>query len=76
MKELTGKKVVLVAHSLGNLATHSILTKMSTIQKDELIAHWLALGPPFRGAAKVSEVLIGGNKDFVFPMGFGIHFPA
>jgi pimeloyl-ACP methyl ester carboxylesterase len=55
--------VVIVAHSMGNLITQRFLTSfVSVAWKDKYVAKWIAVCPPFGGAAiAVRSVLSGYN---------------
>ena len=39
-----------------------------------MIKHWVAMAPPFLGALKALKVLLGGNSDYIFSLGIGLHF--
>lgn len=60
----TGKKVTIVAHSMGNLNTLHNLGLMKTSEKKRLIHNWIAIGPPFMGSAKGQKSLIAGSDEF------------
>jgi hypothetical protein len=47
---MTTKKVMIVAHSMGNINTVHNLWKMSWQKKQERIARYIAMAPPFLGA--------------------------
>ena len=69
--ELTGKPVVIIAHSFGNLVTLDALNK----QKDDKgftskIKKWISLAPPFAGASKATEYFLNGMDDFNRELGF------
>ncbi len=66
LKQLTGKKVTILAHSLGNLNTQFQLSKMDSAFKRSLIKNWVAVTPPFLGSNKVQKILLSGNDDFIF----------
>eukprot|EP00331_Platyophrya_macrostoma_P032674 CAMPEP_0176457938 /NCGR_PEP_ID=MMETSP0127-20121128/32266_1 /TAXON_ID=938130 /ORGANISM="Platyophrya macrostoma, Strain WH" /LENGTH=658 /DNA_ID=CAMNT_0017848353 /DNA_START=140 /DNA_END=2116 /DNA_ORIENTATION=- len=72
--ELTGKKVVIVAHSLGNLNTLPTLLNMSQEDKDKMIALYVAAGAPYGGASKPTRFMLGGNTEFVFENFIGFQF--
>ena len=72
--ELTGKKVIIVAHSLGNLNTLPVLNSMSQADKDRMIATYVAVTPPFGGAAETVRLFLGGNKDMIMNKFFGFKF--
>jgi hypothetical protein len=75
MKELTGKKVIILTHSFGGVNAQYQLSKMSQEDKDKYIAFWIAQAPPFLGALKVTRILLSGLKEFYFQI-FGFRFKA
>ena len=73
MKSITGKKVSIVAHSMGNINTLNMLSKMNQSDKDRLIQRYFALAPPYTGAPKSFSLLLGGSDEYQFAC-FGINF--
>lgn len=71
---LTGKKVVIVAHSLGNLNTLAVLNRMSIQDKEKMIAMYTSIAAPFAGAAKTIRLVMGGESAFLSSWGVGIDF--
>ena len=71
---LTGKKNILVGHSLGNLNIMYQLSKLSQKFKDKYIHSWTALAPPFLGSAEPSKIAIGGYDEFAYFGHFGITY--
>eukprot|EP00331_Platyophrya_macrostoma_P012934 CAMPEP_0176416888 /NCGR_PEP_ID=MMETSP0127-20121128/6587_1 /TAXON_ID=938130 /ORGANISM="Platyophrya macrostoma, Strain WH" /LENGTH=655 /DNA_ID=CAMNT_0017796995 /DNA_START=244 /DNA_END=2211 /DNA_ORIENTATION=+ len=63
---LTGKKVIIAAHSLGNLNTLPVLVGMSQEDKDKMIATYVAITPPLGGASKTVRLSIGGDDGFLY----------
>ena len=65
----TGKKVIIIAHSFGNLITlHNLIAKenQDLIPK---IKKFISIGPPFAGATKLLNAYLHDLKDFnVFPV--------
>jgi len=59
MREMVGKKVVIVAHSMGNYQTLHNLYKMSQEWKDSNVARYIALAPPFMGSPQSSQTPLG-----------------
>lgn len=64
--ELTGKKVIIVCHSLGNLNTLSVLNRMKQEDKDRMVAAYVAVTPPYGGASKTLRLALGGDNSFLF----------
>ena len=77
LNDLTGKKITILAHSMGNLNVLHNLSKMTKAEKKALIFNWISIGPPFLGTAKTQKTLISGNGDYITLGGyFGFHFDA
>jgi hypothetical protein len=77
LKQLTGKKVTILAHSLGNLNTLFQLSKMDFALKRSLVKNWIAVMPPFLGSPKVQKILFSGDDDFIFLYSLiGLHVKA
>lgn len=72
--ELTGKKVVIVSHSLGNINTLPVLTKMDQAEKDKMIAAYVAVTAPLGGASKPLRLLFGGDKNLMLKNLVGFKF--
>jgi len=73
--EMTGKKVVIFSHSLGNLNTLPMLNGMSQEDKDRMIAAYTAIAPPYSGSPNLLLYgLAGGNPAFVTSIGLGVNF--
>jgi len=62
LKAFTNKKVVIAAHSMGNTKTVYALWGMSQQDKDNNIATYVALAPPYSGAPKVIDFLLCGDS--------------
>ena len=56
-----GKKVQLVAHSMGNLVTYVFLQNMSQEWKEKYIAKFVAVSSPWAGAMKSLRDLLSGD---------------
>lgn len=65
-----GKKVVIFAHSFGNLQTVHNLNNMTQDEKDKYVARYIALAPPYLGAPKTVEGQIGLDNTFTQDLGF------
>ena len=62
MYELTGKPVVIIAHSFGNLVTLDALNKEKNDKRfTSKIKKWISLAPPFAGASKSYRILFKWN---------------
>ena len=64
MEKLTGKPVIIIAHSFGNLVTLNALTKFPELKNK--IKKWISLAPPFAGATKAIDYFLHGITDFNF----------
>lgn len=73
LKNLTGKKVTLMGHSLGNIRIASMLWDTSQKIKDSLIENYMAVAPPFLGSTSTILNLVCGNTAFELPMRLGLH---
>ena len=74
---LTGKKVILAAHSMGNYGSLYALNNFNQSQKDTMILTYLQMAPPLLGAAKAVKVVIGGDDEFyqqLFNYTMGLNF--
>ena len=78
----TGKKVIIIAHSFGNLITlHNLVSKenQDLIPK---IKKFISIGPPFAGSTKLLNAYLHGIKDFnseatyFFPFGQALLFKS
>lgn len=76
MFNLTGKRVVIAAHSLGNLNTLYQLNKLSPEFKQKHVKLWIAIAPPFLGAMKAMQDVLGGEDMYYFMKTIGFHFKA
>jgi hypothetical protein len=70
MHDNFAKKVVIFAHSFGNLQTVHNLNKMTQLEKDTYIARYIALAPPYLGSPKTVEGQIGLDNTFAQDLGF------
>lgn len=61
--KLTGKKVIVIAHSYGNLNSHYQLTSDPGFYKDR-IAHFISLAAPFSGTYKGDFLIARGTNEF------------
>ena len=56
---ITGKKVSIIAHSMGNYVTYYNLLEMSQAEKDQKIRAWHSMAAPFLGAGKTLQAAFG-----------------
>ena len=66
MSENTGKKVLIVAHSFGNLQVANNLWNMTQDDKDKYIARYIALAPPYLGSTQLVSGMIGYADNYMF----------
>lgn len=66
MNIITGKKVIIIAHSFGNLITLNTLKKDDNLKTK--IKKWISLAPPFAGATKAVDNFLKGITDFNQPI--------
>jgi len=59
MYDIFGKKVTIMAHSMGNYQVLNNLWKMTAEKKNEKVKRYFAIAPPFVGTTKVPFHLIG-----------------
>lgn len=60
--ELNGQqKVVLIAHSMGNMFTYAMLKRQSTEWKDKYVDCHVSMSGPYLGATKAMKALISGS---------------
>ena len=50
MFKISGKKVIIVTHSMGGVVTWHNLLKMKQEHKDKMIESWIAIAPAFLGS--------------------------
>ena len=74
--KLTGKKVIFMAHSLGNLNIKYQLSKLDYEFKEKYIKLWIGATPPFLGAMQATKVVLGGDNEYYFGNVVGFHFNA
>ena len=75
LKKYTGKKVGIVAHSMGSNNVLINLSKMTKKFKKNYIHNFLAITPGFSGCLRANTVILSGFQDFSF-MGMGFNFKA
>ena len=60
-RENGNQKVVLIAHSMGNLYTQYLLYNKPQAWKDKYIKSWVAISAPWGGAAKTLRLFASGK---------------
>jgi len=73
MYNISGKKVSVAAHSMGNMNILNVMSKMTQEDKDKYIRRFFALAPPFLGSPTAYSMPIGGSDQYNFG-GFGLNF--
>lgn len=58
----TGRKVIIVAHSYGNLNTHFQLRSNSSLR--DKVAHFISIVPPYTGVTKPNYIIGRGSTEF------------
>ena len=73
LKNLTGKKSALVAHSNGNILTYYSLEMFWTKEeKSSLLNNYISISPPYMGLIMIIRFLLGGTDWLTKgPFGFG-----
>lgn len=76
MRNLTGKKITVVAHSMGNNHVLHAFNQMLQSEKDEQVYQYIAIGPPFAGTLNPLQAALSGFKEFQYFNIFGLDFEA
>ena len=77
IRQVNGKRVVIVAHSMGNLNVLYALSKISPKEKSEIIFNWVSITAPLIGSFKANKILLSGNDEFSTMGGYlKFHFRA
>ena len=58
-----GQKVVLIAHSMGNMFTYAMLKRQSNQWKDKYVDCHVSISGPYLGATKAIKALISGDTE-------------
>lgn len=75
MVNLTGKKVTVVAHSMGNLNVLNQMKKLTQADKEKYIHSYVPIAPPYLGAENATKTLTTGDDEFTTLNGYlGFHF--
>ena len=73
MAAINGKKVSIVAHSMGNINMMNVLKGLTPEERENWVQRYFALAPPFIGSPKTWSMLIGsagGYDDGAVTMDF------
>ena len=77
LRRLTGKKSVVVAHSMGNLVFNLALQKMEVARRRQLIKFYVSANAPYQGSQKSAKTVVSGNDEYIFLEGhFGLGLQA
>jgi hypothetical protein len=76
ISKLTGKKVIIFAHSYGNLNVLHQLSLLEQSYKDKYIKNWIAATPPWLGAMQATKCVLGGDDEYFYLKFIGFHFDA
>lgn len=74
MYNMVNKKVVILAHSMGNFRTSDFLWKSSQDFKDKYILNYLAMAPPYLGASEAILFLTCGSTEYTLPFHLGVDY--
>lgn len=77
LSKITGKKVAIIGHSLGNVNVYYQLLQLDNEFKAKYIKVWMPVGSALGGAIQDYNAIIGGDKLFIhFRNKIGVHFHA
>ena len=62
MKELTGKKTIVMAHSFGTVNTYSAILDLTPHEKKVLIEFWAPVGGPLMGNSELMSTMVTGDN--------------
>ena len=65
MYKLTGKRVIVMGHSLGTLNTLFTLNQLTKQEKDEMVEFAILAGSPYLGSPTAFSNIIGGDPSYV-----------
>lgn len=72
--KLSGKKVLIIAHSMGGLVSLEALSRLSSQEKETKINRLITIGTPYAGSTKALKASIFGTNDFKSKIGaLGVH---
>ena len=75
LNRLTGKKVIIFAHSLGNNNVYTELLRLDQDYKDRYVKAWVGIGGALLGVNKALRVLLSGEPMMIFiNKTVGLHF--
>jgi Lecithin:cholesterol acyltransferase len=64
MASITGKKVSILAHSMGNINMMNVLKGLTPQERENWVQRYFALAPPFIGSPKTWSMLIGSAGGY------------
>lgn len=74
---LTGKKVVIAGHSLGNVNIYHQLMQLTRDEKDKMVKNWIAVASALGGSINDMKSMVGGDSTYLFLKGLvGMHYHA
>ncbi|CAK70541.1 unnamed protein product (macronuclear) [Paramecium tetraurelia] len=65
LNKITGKKAIILTHSLGSLHTLNVLGEMTKQEKQDSIATIMTMGAPYLGSSKAIRAHLGGDPSFL-----------
>ncbi len=72
---LNGKKMLVIAHSLGGINTNVVIGRMSQEYKDKYIERLMTIATPYNGSPQLNVLLMGVKMSYdigVWDYGIGI----
>ena len=77
LRRMTGKKVIIMSHSLGGVNTYHQLLKHDRAFKEDSIKNWINIAAPILGASRALMDLLSGYSDLIFIKNLiGLHLDA
>lgn len=76
MASISGKRVSIVAHSMGNLNMMNVLKNLTPEERELWIERYFALAPPFIGSPKTWSMLIGSAGGYSDSPILNLDFPT
>lgn len=76
LNKLTGKRVIIMGHSLGNTSIKYQLSLLDQEFKDTHVKQWISVAPTLYGAMQATKVMIGGDDEYFFLNSLGFRMEA